>query len=191
AGRNSVPCSVRAPCETSTVSSPIQFVLSGKLSLISGKTYIDKYNQIACGCQGGTGFPCRCGRWPETKENFPLFPAISHICKETSDSFLPSGKGRGSAFLAGRKCAEESGRLWIAFGCVASLDSRDFAPDFLWLERHVEDTDAQRGQRVQCGVDDGWWRAGGAAFAYAFDAQWIDRRGRFHERGLKGGQLLG
>src|SRR5205823_6875843 len=58
----------------------------------------------------------------------------------------------------------------------AAASGLDQRPDFLGLERHVNACDAQRGESVQYGVDDGGWCGNRTRFTHAFRTQRVNGR---------------
>src|SRR5947209_6982869 len=95
-----------------------------------------------------------------------------------------------SAFLCISLLLENRGYRWFLLIQRPRTYGLYLRPDLLRPERHVDGFDAERGQGVQHGVDDGGGRAGGAALAYTLCAQRIEGRWRLDKGGQERWHLL-
>src|SRR5437588_8763960 len=81
---------------------------------------------------------------------------------------------RPTAALRPDLSAEDRWRSRVGFFECAVASGLYKRPDFLGFERHVNACDAEGGESVEDGVDDGWRRGNRASFAHAFRTQRID-----------------
>ena len=107
------------------------------------------------------------------------------LAHNVSDTALNITSGTKQRYCDGvsRRSFLQVGAMGVGGLTLASLLYQ--FPDFLGAQRHVDGSDAERGECVEYGVDDGWRGSDSARFARALHAQGIDGRRSFDGIGEK------